>query len=186
MAEADYQLERGSLVLVTGPSRSGKSRWAEFLLNEEPHVTYVATLPNRPDDQSWQERIDRHRRRRPEHWQLLEADRNLISALSTIEPKNSVLLDAIGGFVVSQLDLQTVAWLETVENFVVQLQAMPQTCVLVAEETGWGVVPATPIGGLFRDRLGELTQRIQAVADDSWLVVQGRALNLRTLGHAVP
>ena len=63
---------------------------------------------------------------------------------------------------------------------------MPQTRVLVAEETGWGVVPATAIGGLFRDRLGELTQRLQSIADDSWLVVQGRAINLRDLGHTVP
>lgn len=47
-------------------------------------------------------------------------------------------------------------------------------------------MPATAVGGLFRDRLGELTQRIQSIADDSWLVVQGRAVNLRDLGLAVP
>lgn len=97
MAEVDHKPLCGSLVLVSGPSRSGKSRWAEHLVRGDPYVTYVATLPSRPDDVSWQERIDQHRRRRPEHWCLLEADQNLTSALSSIERKHSVLLDAVGG-----------------------------------------------------------------------------------------
>ena len=63
--EADHAPRPGSLVLVTGPSRSGKSRWAEHLVQRDPWVTYVATLPSRPDDPSWQERIARHRRRGP-------------------------------------------------------------------------------------------------------------------------
>ena len=184
--EADHEPRPGSLVLVSGPSRSGKSRWAEHLVQRHPLVTYVATLPSRPDDPSWQERIALHRRRRPEHWSLLEADQSLIAALRSIEANQSILLDAIGGFVASCLDQQTAAWLATTDALIQQLQSMPQTRVLVAEETGWGVVPATPIGGLFRDRLGELTQRLQGIADDSWLVVQGRAINLRRLGHPVP
>ena len=63
---------------------------------------------------------------------------------------------------------------------------MKQTIVLVVEETGWGVVPPTAIGGLFRDRLGQLGQRLNDQADESWLVVQGRALNLHQLGIPVP
>jgi adenosylcobinamide kinase/adenosylcobinamide-phosphate guanylyltransferase len=57
---------------------------------------------------------------------------------------------------------------------------------LVCEEVGWGVVPATAIGGLFRDRCGSLQQRLMAQAEAAWLVVQGRALNLMALGEAVP
>ena len=63
---------------------------------------------------------------------------------------------------------------------------MGQTCVLVIEETGWGVVPPTAIGGLFRDRLGALAQRLDRQAVASWLVVQGRALDLHALGVPVP
>ena len=48
------------------------------------------------------------------------------------------------------------------------------TVVIVIEETGWGVVPATAIGGTFRDRQGELAQVLERHADASWLVVQGR------------
>ena len=57
---------------------------------------------------------------------------------------------------------------------------------MVIEETGWGVVPPTAIGGLFRDRLGALAQRLDRQAVASWLVVQGRALDLHALGVPVP
>ena len=58
--------------------------------------------------------------------------------------------------------------------------------MIVVEETGWGVVPATAIGGLFRDRQGLLAQQLEKLAIQSWFVVQGRALNLTQLGILVP
>lgn len=65
------------LVVVTGPSRSGKSRWAEHLAETSGRpVLYVATGPDRPGDSSWRLRLQRHRRRRPAGWQTLEAGAN--------------------------------------------------------------------------------------------------------------
>ena len=54
---------------------------------------------------------------------------------------------------------------------------------MVIEETGWGVVPATAIGGTFRDRQGELAQVLERHASASWLVVQGRAVDLHSIGR---
>ena len=71
-----------------------------------------------------------------------------------------------------------------------ELQAVLQRpgppVLLVVEETGWGVVPPTAIGGLFRDRLGALQQALMAQASGAWLVVAGRAIDLMQLGQAVP
>jgi adenosylcobinamide kinase/adenosylcobinamide-phosphate guanylyltransferase len=58
--------------------------------------------------------------------------------------------------------------------------------VLVVEETGWGVVPPTAIGGLFRDRLGALHQQLMRHAGAAWLVLGGRALDLMQFSHQVP
>jgi adenosylcobinamide kinase/adenosylcobinamide-phosphate guanylyltransferase len=58
--------------------------------------------------------------------------------------------------------------------------------LLVCEEVGWGVVPATAIGGLFRDRMGDLQQQLMAISSAAWLVVQGRALDLMALSRPVP
>ena len=46
-----------SLILVSGPARSGKSRWAEHLLHRHPVVTYIATANFRTDDRDWQKRL---------------------------------------------------------------------------------------------------------------------------------
>ena len=84
MVVADQNKTR--LVLVSGPSRGGKSRWAEHLMSEAVDVTYVATAPDRPDDQDWQTRLALHRRRRPSHWHLLESGAELSMLLGDLWP----------------------------------------------------------------------------------------------------
>ena len=186
---AETNLHRPKLILVTGPSRSGKSRWAESLVSDFKCVTYIATSPTRPDDEAWQQRILLHRRRRPPHWTVLESGPELMQAVHQIdssEQDHAVLIDALGGFVAAHLDQDNQNWQQLTDQLSVCLTTMKQTIVLVVEETGWGVVPPTAIGGLFRDRLGQLGQRLNDQADESWLVVQGRALNLHQLGFPVP
>ena len=178
--------DESRLVLVSGPSRGGKSRWAEHLLSEDLEVTYVATALDRPTDQDWQTRLELHRQRRPSHWYLLETGADLTSGLRMIPQHSSVLIDALGGFVASHLDDTDEVWNECCDELIQQLAAMDQTCVVVIEETGWGVVPPTVIGGRFRDRLGSLAQRLDGKADAAWLVLQGRAVDLHSLSQRVP
>ena len=149
-----------SLILVSGPARSGKSRWAEHLLQNHPDVTYIATAAARPADLEWKKRLEAHRQRRPEHWTVAESGAELVEVIETLSPGQSVLIDAV--------------------------TSSRCTVVLVIEETGWGVVPPTRVGGLFRDRLGALAQQFDRVADAAWLVLQGRALDLHALGRVVP
>ena len=186
MVVVDPGPKRAKLILVSGPSRGGKSRWAESLVGTEEPVTYIATAAARPEDAAWQQRLERHRQRRPGHWRLLECGADLVEALSCVDQNHKVLIDALGGFVAHHLEEETTNWQNRAEALVQQLDRMPQVCVVVIEETGWGVVPPTRVGGVFRDRLGELSQLLQQKADDSWLVLQGRAINLNALGLPVP
>lgn len=180
MAEAE-----SGLILVSGPSRSGKSRWAESLIKDEGHVTYVATSATRPDDENWQQRMQLHRQRRPSDWTVLETDLALADDLSLIDDEHAVLIDSLGGFVAWGLSLDTMTWEQHCEQLVECLRQRARPVVIVIEETGWGVVPPTTIGGLFRDRLGSLAQHLETYSQRSWLVVQGRAIDLHALGVPV-
>ena len=174
------------LILVSGPARSGKSRWAEHLLQNQPVVTYIATAATRPDDLDWQNRLQVHRERRPRHWCVAEPEEALVELIETLPPGQSLLIDSLGGFVALHLELDSTAWSQLCDRLIASLLSSRCICVLVIEETGWGVVPPTRIGGLFRDRLGALAQQLDRAADAAWLVLQGRALDLHRLGQLVP
>ena len=58
------------------------------------------------------------------------------------------------------------------------LAARPGQALVVTNEVGSGVVPATPLGRDFRDLLGLVNQAVVRAADHAYLVVAGRLLPL--------
>jgi len=186
-------LPQQGLVLVVGGSRSGKSRWAETLAERSGlPVLYVATAADRPGDAAWIERVQQHRQRRPSHWSCLETGADLATALQGLQdlqnPQHGhlVLIDALGTWLAQHLDDDANTWHERCQELLAVLNAHSTPVVLVCEEVGLGVVPPTPIGGLFRDRMGALQQALMAQATASWLVIAGRALDLHACSHPVP
>lgn len=178
---------RPRLTLVSGPAASGKSRWAEHLAQiSGSAVVVMATGPDLPEDASWQRRLQRHRARRPPSWRTLEVGGDLSAALLTLGAHELALVDSLGTWVAAHLEREPADWQDEVATLVDTLQGSRGPVVLVSEETGWGVVPVTPVGGRFRDRLGELQQRLTPVCEGSWLVLHGRAINVANLGELVP
>jgi adenosylcobinamide kinase/adenosylcobinamide-phosphate guanylyltransferase len=174
-----------SVTLVLGGARSGKSRYAESLLRSHPEVTYVAPGPV-PDgsDPEWAERIRAHQARRPAGWSTLEttelaavitgaARPVLIDCLSTWATR---LIDGIDAWqdrerAASHLEEETTRLLDA-------LACATAEIVLVTNEVGWSVVPATASGRMFRDDLGRLNAAVSAASDHVALVVAGRVLDL--------
>ncbi|MFM7528804.1 MAG: bifunctional adenosylcobinamide kinase/adenosylcobinamide-phosphate guanylyltransferase [Nodosilinea sp.] len=174
---------QGRMALVTGPARSGKSEWAEQLaINSQQPVIYLATAALHPQDQEWQARLARHRQRRPADWQLWEVPLALPAAIAKAAPGHCLLVDSLGTWLANLLDQEEATWEGHLQALVDSLQGTPNPVILVAEETGWGVVPAYPMGRLFRDRLGHLTRRVGAITDAVYLVVAGYAVDLRQVG----
>lgn len=172
--------------LVTGPARSGKSEWAEALAAESGQtVIYVATSSVDPADTDWQKRVELHRDRRPDHWQLREVPIALTAAIQAATAQDCLLVDSLGTWLANLLDQDDETWQTTVDTLIDSLRQTPSTVILVSEETGWGVVPAYPVGRLFRDRLGYLTRQVGRSAGAVYLVVAGHAVDLKTLGIVV-
>jgi adenosylcobinamide kinase/adenosylcobinamide-phosphate guanylyltransferase len=176
------------LILISGPSRSGKSRWAEHLAaTRGEQVIYLATAEPAGEDLSWAERIALHQDRRPAHWITEEVGAELVSALSKVRSAGSLLLiDSLGTWLAQHLELGGGEWDSLCGQLIATLQQQQVPVLLVCEEVGWGVVPPTAIGGLFRDRMGSLQQQLSAISLESWLVVAGRAIDVLKLGVPVP
>ncbi|WP_242482353.1 bifunctional adenosylcobinamide kinase/adenosylcobinamide-phosphate guanylyltransferase [Thiocystis violacea] len=175
---------QSAVVLVTGPARSGKSEWAERLAFESGlSVVYVATAREDRDDADWMARIEAHRMRRPADWLTrcvpTELEREILAHAS---PERCLLVDSLGTWVANLLELDDAAWADRVERLRRTLAQSAALVVLVAEETGWGVIPAYPIGRQFRDRLGNLVRRLGPECSTTYLVTGGHVLDLSRLG----
>lgn len=179
-----------AIILVTGPARSGKSEWAERLAQnvatcKDQQVVYIATARVDLNDAEWQARIKAHVHRRPEQWLCQEVPVALSEAIAQSSQHHCLLVDSLGTWLANLLEQSPAEWDKTQQAL---LEAIAQThadIILVAEETGWGVVPAYKLGRTFRDRLGALSRHIGAIATDVYLVTGGYAINLTQLGHPI-
>lgn len=180
----DAAPRRPRRTLVTGGARSGKSSHAESLLRGESAVDYVATSARNEDDPEWMARIAAHIARRPSSWNTIETI-DVASVLTT--PGPAVLVDCLGVWLTRILD-ETGFWSDPdaasdkVDQYVAELAAAvactKRRVMLVTNEVGSGVVPATASGRAFRDRIGILNASIADACDEVVLCVAGRALSL--------
>ena len=174
-------------VLVIGGAASGKSQLAEDLLAADPSVTYLATGPvaAREQDADWAARVRRHQRRRPRHWHTVETGSPLGTLAQTREP---MLLDSLGSWLTGVLDRSgawddAAGWRTRAQDEMAGLagawRRLAGTAIAVTEEVGWGVVPETAAGRLFRDLLGRLNQAIAQESDRVIVVVAGQLMQRR-------
>ena len=164
------------VTLVLGGTRSGKSTVAERLAAERASsgggtVTYVATAS--VTDEEMARRVAAHQARRPTTWNTVELASSAELPAVLVHLDGSVLVDSLGTWVASAPDLDVDA-----AALVHALQVRAGSTVLVSEEVGLAVHPATAVGRAFVDALGHLNQTVAAVAERVLLVVAGRALEL--------
>ncbi|HEY4884233.1 MAG TPA: bifunctional adenosylcobinamide kinase/adenosylcobinamide-phosphate guanylyltransferase [Myxococcales bacterium] len=169
----------GGLLYVTGPARSGKSRWAVNRAAEwGPEVVFVATC-KRGDDPEMNERIRLHREQRPP-WRTLEAPSGVAAALNEIQPAPSgVVLDCLTLWMSDRLELADDEVLAAWDRELRALRTASWPAVVVGNEVGWAPVPDSPLLRRFRDLAGWLGQRTAAAADEAWLLVAGCPLRLK-------
>lgn len=175
-------------VLVLGGNRSGKSRFAESLVDHAEAVSYIATAADRPRDTEWAERVRRHQQRRPVHWTTIETG-DVASTLRSGAAARPLLIDSVTTWLARAMD-DCGCWRDDVPDDAAKtLQARldelieawreASGVVAVSDEVGAGIVPATRSGRLFRDVLGELNQRLAAASDEMYFVTAGIARRLR-------
>ncbi|MGX7705051.1 bifunctional adenosylcobinamide kinase/adenosylcobinamide-phosphate guanylyltransferase [Methylobacterium sp. Gmos1] len=166
------------MTLVLGGARSGKSRYAEALIEALPGPwRYVATA--QAFDGEMRARIAEHRARRPLPWETVDAPRDLPAAIGRAPTGRPVLVDCLTLWL-------TNAMLDDEADLEAEIDALVEACrlaagplVLVSNEVGFGIVPENALARRFRDEAGRLHQRLAAIADRVVLVVAGLPMILK-------
>jgi len=194
------------LILILGGARSGKSAFAERLAARSGRtVAYIATATDSDDEM--RERIARHRASRPQQWHTIEEPLDLAEAVQRAYHLADVaLLDCVtlwlGNTLLQELgehesDVQGNEDLRITSSpfddrsmqqisallAVMQNAEAGKTLIVVSNEVGLGIVPAYPLGRVYRDTLGYINQRLAQDADRVYLMVAGMAVDIKSLHH---
>ena len=169
-----------SLTLLTGGTRSGKSRFAVELARQAGrHVIVVVTAEAGDDEMA--ARIGRHKAERPADWTTVDAPIELGAAVADAPDGALVVVDCLSVWVANLLQGELAD--SDIEAAASQVAALAATraggVIAVTNEVGSGVVPPSPLGRRFRDVLGRVNALWADAADRVGLVVAGRLLPLR-------
>ena len=177
------ETRQGSVTLVLGGARSGKSRYAQQLAAHSRRVVFVATAQITDDEM--RAKIQLHKEDRPAEWLTVEEPLELPKALAEHNLEcDTLVVDCLTIFAANLLEAEgenNCAIELRVQALCEALQTAQCAVVLVSNEVGSGVVPPYPLGRRFRDLLGEINQRVARIADDVVLMVAGLPLALK--GH---
>jgi adenosylcobinamide kinase/adenosylcobinamide-phosphate guanylyltransferase len=170
-----------AVTLVLGGARSGKSRYAERLIEKAAaHGTYCATAE--PGDAEMAARIATHRARRGPFWRTVEAPLEVASVVALEASANRpLLIDCLTLWLSNLLLVDKCIEAETAA-LAAGLRDAAGPIVLVANEVGLGLVPETPLGRRFRDAAGLLNQEIAVLADRVVFIAAGLPLILKGRG----
>lgn len=173
----------GTITLVLGGTRSGKSRTARRLAEaSDRQVVFAATAD--PDDPDMRRRIQRHREDRPADWTTLEPVQQLDAVARRYADRNHhlVLCDEISLTVarwVHDEGLDEDEGLDRVRPWVETVRSGSTPWVVVSALVGRGVVPVEPTARRFRDVLGRVNRYLADRADRVLEVVAGQSRALK-------
>ena len=177
------------IFLITGGARSGKSKFAESIYQNEKDVVYIAT--SRATDSGMRERINLHKKTRPPEWRTYEASYNLCQSIGN--EKNYILdcITILASNIMFDMskDMEYIDYEEQekienaiifeIENLINSIKYKGYNLILVTNEVGNSIVPKHHISGVFRDIQGRVNQKIANMADKVYLVCCGIPVNIK-------
>jgi len=155
--------------LVLGGARSGKSAYAEALVEAHPAPwLYLATA--RAWDDEMRERIALHRARRPDGWITRDVPMDLSEAVAAAD--GPVLVDCLTlwltNLILADADVEAAG-----SALIAACAGARGPVVLVGNEVGLGIVPDNALARRFRDAAGRLHQRLAGRAERVVFMVAG-------------
>lgn len=197
--------ERSKLIFVLGGAASGKSQLALDLAkglapaqtvpvpvrrgltpradagkSVSPRLAFVAT--GQALDQEMKVRIERHQATRSRDWETAEVPVDIAEWL--VENSHNyqvIVIDCLTLWLsnVRGKRQDNLAVSNATANLLQTIRATPARVVVVSNELGLGLVPATKAVRAFRDLAGRVNQQVAAEADEVYMAVSGLPLRLK-------
>lgn len=163
--------------LVLGGARSGKSRYAEGLIEAVGGGVYVATA--QAFDSEMTDRIATHQARRGDAWQTVEAPLDLVGTLTSVPCRGKpVLVDCLTLWI-SNLMMNDLDVAREVAALAAAVPTLDGSTVFVSNEVGLGIVPENAMARAFRDYAGSAHQSLAQVCDRVVFVAAGLPLTMK-------
>jgi adenosylcobinamide kinase/adenosylcobinamide-phosphate guanylyltransferase len=171
---------RSKLILILGGAASGKSQAALDLAGQVGPRAFVAT--GQALDREMKARIERHQATRSPDWETAEVPTDLAEWFSENgQSYRTIVLDCLTLWLCNLRGrrLRDVAVSEATADLLHAIRATRARVVLVSNELGLGLVPATKAVRTFRDLAGRVNQQVAAEADEVYLTISGLPLRLK-------
>ena len=165
------------VILITGGTRSGKSRYAEQLaLSLSAAPVYVATA--HVWDEEFRERVRKHQERRGPEWTNIEEERHLCrhDLTGRVAVIDCITLWATN-FFFEQEQVETA--FEALKREFDLFTAHDATYIFVTNEIGMGGISENDVQRRFTDLQGWMNQYVAQRADEVILMVSGIAVKIK-------
>ncbi len=162
------------ITLVLGGARSGKSAYAEKIIEDFGGGVYLAT--SRVWDAEMAERVQIHQARRNDLWQTIEEPVAIHDIIANAE--KPILVDCLTLWLSNLMEIEADVDQET-EQLCRALEMAKHDVVLVSNEVGLGIVPDNALARKFRDLAGKINQTVAQTADRVIFVAAGLPLTMK-------
>lgn len=168
--------ELSRVTLVLGGASSGKSQYAERLLDTPGERVYLATAT--PDDEEMAERIEKHQLRRGLGWLTIEEPLDIAAIILEKSGDYPILVDCLTLWAMNILTEKS----DTSKELIRLHSALKKTAgpvILVSNEIGLGVVPGDSLSRAFVELQGQINQSVALVAECVVFISAGLPLILK-------
>jgi adenosylcobinamide kinase / adenosylcobinamide-phosphate guanylyltransferase len=171
---------RGRLILVLGGAASGKSQAALELAGQAGPRAFVAT--GQALDREMKARIERHQATRSSDWVTAEVPTDIAQwCVENGQDYQTIVIDCLTLWLsnVQRPRPRELAVFEAMAKMLHAIRATRARVVIVSNELGLGLVPATKAVRVFRDLAGKVNQQVAAEADEVYLTISGLSMRVK-------
>lgn len=165
---------------VPVPVRMGQTPRADAGKGVSPRFAFVAT--GQALDREMKVRIERHQATRSSDWETAEVPEDLAGWFSyNCNTYQIVVIDCLTLWLSNMTGKRQdeLAISEATLKLLQTIRGTRAHVVIVSNELGLGLVPATKVVRAFRDLAGRVNQQVAAEADEVYLAVSGLPLRLK-------